>query len=34
MSKLVDRTGQRYGRLVVLERAPDQIFSSGRKVMC
>lgn len=33
MSKLIDRTGQRYGRLVVIERAPDQVFSSGRKVV-
>lgn len=33
MSKLVDRTGERYGRLVVLERAPDFICSSGRKLV-
>lgn len=29
MSKLIDRTGQRYGRLLVLERAEDRISPKG-----
>lgn len=33
MSRLIDRTGQKYGRLLVLHRAPDKIFSSGRTVV-
>lgn len=33
MPKLNDRTGERYGRLVVLKRGPDKILKSGRKVV-
>lgn len=33
MAKLKDRTGERYGRLVVLKRGPDHICPSGRKVV-
>lgn len=33
MSKLVDRTGQRYGRLVVLYRGPDKVYLNGRKAV-
>ena len=32
MSKLVDRTGEKYGHLTALHRASDKIYSSGRKV--
>lgn len=32
MSKRIDLTGQRYGRLVVFERAEDHITESGRKI--
>ena len=31
MSKFQDLTGQRFGRLVVIERAEDYIFPSGQK---
>lgn len=31
MSQLIDLTGQRFGRLVVVERAPDHITSCGQK---
>ena len=33
MAKLKDRTGERYGRLVVLKRGPNHICPSGRKVV-
>lgn len=33
MSQLVDRTGQKYGRLTVIKRAPNKIYTSGRSVV-
>lgn len=33
MSKLIDRTGERYGRLIVIERAPNFVCSSGRQLV-
>lgn len=33
MSKLIDRTGERYGKLIVLQRAEDFICSFGRKLV-
>ena len=34
MRNNIDLTGQRFGRLVVLERAEDNITKSGKKVKC
>ena len=33
MGKVIDLTGQRFGRLTVIERAEDYILSSGRKLI-
>ena len=33
MSKVIDLTGQKFGRLTVIERAPDKIYSTGRKAI-
>lgn len=33
MANLKDLSGERFGRLVVLERASDRVFSSGRKAV-
>lgn len=34
MSKIIDLTGQRFGRLVVIERAEDRIRKSGKHEIC
>jgi hypothetical protein len=34
MGKIVDRTGQRYGRLLVRERAPDRFTPGGQRGIC
>ena len=31
MNKVIDLTGQKFGRLTVIERAPDKVYSSGKK---
>lgn len=33
MGKVIDLTGQKFGRLTVIERAPDKIYSTGRKAI-
>lgn len=33
MSKLIDRTGERYGRLIVIERVSNFVCSSGKQLV-